>query len=151
MVIDAGNSGLDKGGRMDLNAFRGRVRGTMMTGQQALIRGGSAAVGAPKKSFGAKLAGVSTASVGGLAGGAAVAGAASRARLDSLHAQIRVTTDTARLCDLVDEYVMVAATVAAEAQGVGGLIPGGSILAAAVSAIGGTGSSGGRVQSTAQG
>lgn len=131
---------------MDLNAFRGRVRGTMMSGQLAVMRGGSAG-GAPKKSFGAKLSGVgggvAAYAGGGVAAGAAGGGAALRARLDSLHAQIRVTTDTARLCDLVDEYVMVAATVAAEAQVVGGSIPGASILSAAIGAIGGPGSSGG--------
>jgi hypothetical protein len=105
---------------VDLNGFRGAVRTGVITGQQYVGRGGTA--GTPKKSFAAKPTSLSE----------------SRARLDSLHAQIRVTSDAPRLCDLVDEYLLVAATLAG-APVVGGMLPGGSILAAAIAATGGAG------------
>src|SRR5262245_60490180 len=58
-----------------------------------------------------------------------------RNRLDKLHAQIRVSSDARRLCDLVDEYLLVAATLARPRFGMTTYPPAGAVLPAAVVAI----------------
>lgn len=103
----------------DLGSFRLAMRGNMTTGTAA-VRGGLAS--APKKSF--------------LAKGASPSVSTLRAQLDSLHAQIRGTTDATRLCDLVDEYVLVAAMIASSQPVATPFVPGGAVLSAAISAVG---------------
>jgi hypothetical protein len=95
------------------------------TGNISSIRGGSvsadfnvgrgAQYGAPKKSFGEKLPSSEphAASPGVL-----------RNQLDMLHTQIRTTGNLARLCDLVDEYLLVAATLAETPASAGAPMPG---------------------------
>lgn len=121
---------------VNVNSFRSAVRGAMIGGQQAIGRG--SAVHAPKTDFGSKLG----AAPRKLSDAAFPTAPALRAQLDALHGQIRGTNDAARLGDLVDEYVMVAAQLVTTPGVFGGLIPGGAILSAAVSAVGQMASSG---------
>lgn len=111
------------------------------TGNISSIRGGSVSAdfsvgrgqqlsGAPKKSFGARLP-------------PAPSREGERARLrnqlDILHAQIRVTPNVARLCDLVDDYLLVLAalaeTPAAPIPVPGGPLPAARILSAVIAAL----------------
>jgi hypothetical protein len=91
--------------------------------------------GAPKKSFGEKLAGMEK--------GVAKVGLSVlelRNGLEMLHTQIRTTNNVARLCDLMDEYLLVAATLAETPASPGapvvrGPLPPGRIFAAVIDAL----------------
>jgi hypothetical protein len=98
---------------LTLDAFRRGVRAAMYSP----IRGGT--VAAPRSTF-------------------AGADLDARNRLDKLHLQIRVATDARLLCDLVDEYLLIAATIARARFGAAQLVPG-AVLQAAVTATESTG------------
>jgi hypothetical protein len=102
-----------------------RVRGGMVSADYALARG--SATPAPKKSFGLKP-------------GDPASDIAWRRALDDTHNRLR-SANGPQLSDLLDLYViLVARWASAHAEAapniVGGLVPGGSILSAAVSAVG---------------
>jgi hypothetical protein len=90
----------------------GTIRGGSVSADFSVGRGGS--LGTPKKTFGQKLGGLTEV----------------RAQLDSLHSQIRTTGDLTRLCHLVDEYLLAAASLAETPAMAGRAAPAGSLLAA---------------------
>lgn len=82
------------------------------------VRGGGQC-GAPKREFGQKLDPLQL-----------------RASLDRLHQRIRSSTNATPLGDLLDEYVATVAQLALSSAGVAApFVPGGSVLAAALSGI----------------
>jgi len=107
-----------------------RIRGGSVSADFSVGRGGS--LGTPKKTFGQKLSGLT-------APGTPV-GVEVLTELDSLHSQIRTTGDVARMCDLLDRYVVLVAATFADAQSKP--MPAGSLMAALITAIKGARPSG---------
>jgi hypothetical protein len=118
---------------MNFNGNISSIRGGSVSADFSVGRGQQ--YGAPKKSFGEKLAGMEK--------GVAKVGLSVlelRNGLDMLHTQIRTTNNVARLCDLVDEYLLVAATLAETPASPGtpvvrGPLPPGRIFAAVIDAL----------------
>jgi hypothetical protein len=117
---------------MNLNGNISNIRGGSVSADFSVGRG--AQYGAPKKTFGEKMHSLSS----GL--GKEAEGARLRSQLDMLHTQIRMSPNVARLCDLVDDYLLVAATLAetpasAGAPMPGAMLPPGRIFAAVIAAL----------------
>jgi hypothetical protein len=104
------------------------IRGGSVSADFSVGRG-SQQPAAAKKTFGAKLP--SALSTEGER-------ARLRSQLDILHAQIRATPNAARLCDLVDDYLLVLATLAetpATPIPILGPLPAARILSAVIAAL----------------
>ena len=119
---------------MNLNGNISSIRGGSVSADFSVGRGQQH--GAPKKSFGEQLSG---AQKGVASVGMNVVGEL-RNGLDMLHTQIRTTNNVARLCDLVDEYLLVAATLAETPSSPGtpvirGPLPPRRIFAAVIDAL----------------
>ena len=98
------------------------TRGSTIS-QYQISRGGT--VGAPKSKFGQKLTTTNL-----------------LASLDSVHQRVRTSSNAAQLADLLDEYVALAALLAGTYVAAP-FVPGGSVLSAAISGMGGLGGAAG--------
>ena len=117
---------------MNFNGNISNLRGGSVSADFSVGRG--AQYGAPKKTFGEKMHSLSS----GL--GKEAEAARPRNQLDMLHTHIRVTPNVARLCDLVDDYLLVAAALAEIPAGAGApmpdaMLPPGRVFAAVLAAL----------------
>ena len=105
---------------MNFNANISTIRGGSVSADYSIGRGAQA--GAPKKTFGQKLAGSSK--------GMATVGL----DLDRIHQQMKAATNVAQMCDLLDEYSLL---VAIKSGANLSTAPAGRILTAALKALSG--------------